>query len=139
MFFSYAKALDPDNWFVIDEETAEIKLNKKPDRESPFLVNGTYYANILAISKGKAVIKPLLLPSGIQLSSCTTVFVVDHLITALAVEIYLKKGLKDKNKQQKKCLMSLIARQRRGFACADLNIFHFYLLHSWWRQVIDLI
>lgn len=50
---SYAKAYDPDNWFTIDEETAEIKLNKKPDRESPFLVNGTYIGKLLAISKGK--------------------------------------------------------------------------------------
>ncbi|KAM9849232.1 uncharacterized protein ACBR49_008487 [Aulostomus maculatus] len=48
---SYAKAHDPDNWFTIDEETAEIKLNKVPDRESPFLVNGTYIAKILAITK----------------------------------------------------------------------------------------
>uniref|UniRef100_A0A3B5LDF3 Cadherin domain-containing protein n=1 Tax=Xiphophorus couchianus TaxID=32473 RepID=A0A3B5LDF3_9TELE len=48
---SYAKAYDPDNWFTVDEETAEIKLNKQPDRESPFLVNGTYIAKILAISK----------------------------------------------------------------------------------------
>lgn len=49
---SYAKGLDPDNWFTIDEKTAEIKLNKVPDRESPFLVNGVYMAKILAISKG---------------------------------------------------------------------------------------
>uniref|UniRef100_A0A3P8U4L9 Si:ch73-74h11.1 n=1 Tax=Amphiprion percula TaxID=161767 RepID=A0A3P8U4L9_AMPPE len=48
---SYAKAYDPDNWFTIDEETAEIKLNKVPDRESPFLVNGTYIAKILAMTK----------------------------------------------------------------------------------------
>ncbi|TNN68274.1 Desmoglein-2 [Liparis tanakae] len=48
---SYAKAYDPDNWFTIDPETAEIKLNKAPDRESPFLVNGTYIAKILAITK----------------------------------------------------------------------------------------
>ncbi|XP_051803252.1 desmoglein-2-like [Acanthochromis polyacanthus] len=47
----YAKAYDPDNWFTIDEETAEIKLNKVPDRESPFLVNGTYIAKILAMTK----------------------------------------------------------------------------------------
>ncbi|XP_054646035.1 desmoglein-2.1-like [Dunckerocampus dactyliophorus] len=50
---SYAKAYDPDNWFTVDEETAEIKLNKAPDRESPFVVNGTYIAKILAISKDK--------------------------------------------------------------------------------------
>ncbi|KAM9365904.1 desmoglein-2.1 [Pholidichthys leucotaenia] len=47
---SYAKGYDPGNWLVIDEETAEIKL-KVPDRESPFVVNGTYIAKILAISK----------------------------------------------------------------------------------------
>uniref|UniRef100_A0A3Q0QS60 Si:ch73-74h11.1 n=1 Tax=Amphilophus citrinellus TaxID=61819 RepID=A0A3Q0QS60_AMPCI len=48
---SYAKGYDPDNWFTIDEETAEIKLNKVLDRESPFLRNGTYIGKILAISK----------------------------------------------------------------------------------------
>lgn len=62
---SYAKAYDPDNWFTIDEETAEIKLNKVPDRESPFLVNGTYIAKILAITNGK--VTPL---STIKLPSC---------------------------------------------------------------------
>lgn len=51
-WFSYAKAYDPDNWFIIDEETAEIKLTKAPDRESPFLVNGTYIAEIVALTKG---------------------------------------------------------------------------------------
>lgn len=49
----YAKGLDPDNWLIIDPKTAEIKLNKKPDRESHFLVNGTYYAEILSITEGK--------------------------------------------------------------------------------------
>ncbi|KAM3876234.1 desmoglein-2.1-like [Diretmus argenteus] len=48
---SYAKAYDPDNWFTVDEETAEIKLNKVPDRESKFLVNGTYIAKILCMTK----------------------------------------------------------------------------------------
>uniref|UniRef100_A0A9J8AFG1 Desmoglein 2 n=1 Tax=Cyprinus carpio carpio TaxID=630221 RepID=A0A9J8AFG1_CYPCA len=46
----YAKAYDPDNWISIDTDTAEIKLNKVPDRESPFVVNGTYYAKILCIT-----------------------------------------------------------------------------------------
>lgn len=55
LWFSYAKAYDPDNWFTIDEETAEIKLNKVPDRESLFLVNGTYIAKILAMTKGKTI------------------------------------------------------------------------------------
>ncbi|KAG9348067.1 hypothetical protein JZ751_004092 [Albula glossodonta] len=49
----YAKGFDPDNWLVIDEETAEIRLNKVPDRESKYLVNGTYYAKILSITQGK--------------------------------------------------------------------------------------
>ncbi|XP_070775400.1 desmoglein-2-like protein [Enoplosus armatus] len=46
----YAKIRDDDNWLIIDENTADIKLNKLPDRESKFLVNGTYYAKIICIS-----------------------------------------------------------------------------------------
>ncbi|XDV41905.1 hypothetical protein PO909_010686 [Leuciscus waleckii] len=46
----YAKAYDPDNWISINVDTAEIKLNKLPDRESPYVVNGTYYAKILCIT-----------------------------------------------------------------------------------------
>uniref|UniRef100_A0A4W5NDA5 Cadherin domain-containing protein n=1 Tax=Hucho hucho TaxID=62062 RepID=A0A4W5NDA5_9TELE len=46
----YAKISDVDNWLIIDEKTAEIKLNKVPDRESKYLVNGTYYAKIIAIT-----------------------------------------------------------------------------------------
>ncbi|KAL1022682.1 hypothetical protein UPYG_G00030970 [Umbra pygmaea] len=47
----YAKSYDPDNWVTIDEETAEIKLTKVPDRESKFLVNGTYFAKILCMTQ----------------------------------------------------------------------------------------
>ncbi|XP_070687719.1 desmoglein-2.1-like [Pempheris klunzingeri] len=46
----YAKVSDPDNWLTIDPNTAGIKLNKKPDRESPYLVNGTYVAKVLCIT-----------------------------------------------------------------------------------------
>ncbi|XP_026169693.1 desmoglein-2-like [Mastacembelus armatus] len=46
----YAKIRDDDNWLIIDEKTADIKLNKLPDRESKFLVNGTYYAEIICIN-----------------------------------------------------------------------------------------
>ncbi|XP_062849480.1 desmoglein-2-like protein [Trichomycterus rosablanca] len=46
----YVKGQDFDNWLSIDEKTAEIRLNKYPDRESTFLVNGTYYAKILCIT-----------------------------------------------------------------------------------------
>uniref|UniRef100_UPI001ED82BB2 desmoglein-2-like n=1 Tax=Scatophagus argus TaxID=75038 RepID=UPI001ED82BB2 len=47
----YAKGSDPDNWLTIDPKTAEIKLNKMPDRESEFLVNGTYFAKVLCITE----------------------------------------------------------------------------------------
>ncbi|XP_041912962.1 desmoglein-2 [Alosa sapidissima] len=47
----YAEGFDPDNWLTIDEDTAEIRLNKMPDRESPFLKNGTYYAEVLCLSQ----------------------------------------------------------------------------------------
>ncbi|XP_031431150.1 desmoglein-2-like [Clupea harengus] len=47
----YAKGKDPDNWFTIDPETAEIRLNKLPDRESPFLQNGTYLAEVLCLTQ----------------------------------------------------------------------------------------
>ncbi|KAF3835609.1 hypothetical protein F7725_028167 [Dissostichus mawsoni] len=33
----YAKGYDPENWLLIDSETAEIRLQKVPDRESPYL------------------------------------------------------------------------------------------------------
>ncbi|KAG7214811.1 hypothetical protein INR49_010703, partial [Caranx melampygus] len=47
----YVKIYDMDNWLIIDENTADIKLNKLPDRESKFLVNGTYYAKIICVTK----------------------------------------------------------------------------------------
>lgn len=46
---SYAKGYDPDNLLSIDPETAEIRLLRAPDRESPFVKNGTYIAKILAM------------------------------------------------------------------------------------------
>lgn len=53
--FRYAKGQDVDNWLIIDERTADIRLNKIPDYESKFLVNNTYYAHIICITKGKSV------------------------------------------------------------------------------------
>ncbi|KAG9282786.1 desmoglein-2 isoform X1 [Astyanax mexicanus] len=47
----YAKGYDPDNWLSINEQTSEIKLVKTPDRESTFLVNGTYFAKIICITQ----------------------------------------------------------------------------------------
>ncbi|XP_016319947.1 desmoglein-2-like [Sinocyclocheilus anshuiensis] len=46
----YAKGLDVDNWLIIDERTADIRLNKMPDYESKFLTNGTYYSQIICIT-----------------------------------------------------------------------------------------
>ncbi|NP_001410785.1 desmoglein-2-like protein precursor [Danio rerio] len=46
----YAKGQDVDNWLIIDEKTADIRLNKIPDYESVFLKNYTYYAHILCIT-----------------------------------------------------------------------------------------
>lgn len=51
--FRYAKGSDPDNWLTVDEKTGDIRLNKAPDRESKYLVNGTYYAKVLCMSQGK--------------------------------------------------------------------------------------
>ncbi|XP_041646406.1 desmoglein-2-like [Cheilinus undulatus] len=47
---TYLKGSDPDNWLSIDSKTAEIKLNKLPDRESNYLINGTYKAEVLCIT-----------------------------------------------------------------------------------------
>ncbi|XP_067274613.1 desmoglein-2.1-like [Pseudorasbora parva] len=47
----YFKASDPDNWLRINETTGAVRLNKAPDRESKFLVNGTYYAAIYSITQ----------------------------------------------------------------------------------------
>ncbi|KAK7158498.1 hypothetical protein R3I94_004963 [Phoxinus phoxinus] len=46
----YAKGQDVDNWLIIDERTADIRLNKIPDYESKFLVNRTYYGHIICIT-----------------------------------------------------------------------------------------
>lgn len=52
--FRYAKGKDVDNWLIIDERTADIRLNKIPDYESKFLINNTYYAHIICITNGKS-------------------------------------------------------------------------------------
>lgn len=51
--FRYAEGYDPDNWISVNKDTAEITLHTVPDRESPFVVNGTYYVKILCITDGK--------------------------------------------------------------------------------------
>lgn len=52
----YAKILDRDNWLIIDEKTADIRLNKMPDRESKYLKNGTYYAEVICITNGEFIV-----------------------------------------------------------------------------------
>ncbi|XP_061150985.1 desmoglein-2-like protein isoform X1 [Syngnathus typhle] len=47
----YVRYRDDDNWLIVNEKNAEIRLNKLPDRESKFLINGTYYAQIICISQ----------------------------------------------------------------------------------------
>lgn len=49
----YAKIRDDDNWLIVDEKTADIRLIKLPDRESKYLINGTYYAKIICITNGE--------------------------------------------------------------------------------------
>uniref|UniRef100_A0A8C3SMF4 Desmoglein 2 n=1 Tax=Chelydra serpentina TaxID=8475 RepID=A0A8C3SMF4_CHESE len=47
---TYVKKNDVDNWITIDSTTAEIKLIKRPDYESSYVINGTYTVNIVAIT-----------------------------------------------------------------------------------------
>uniref|UniRef100_A0A3B3RZU8 Cadherin domain-containing protein n=1 Tax=Paramormyrops kingsleyae TaxID=1676925 RepID=A0A3B3RZU8_9TELE len=43
----YAKDYDPEQLLSINETTAEVKLNKVPDRESRFVKDGIYYAKVI--------------------------------------------------------------------------------------------
>ncbi|XP_078073111.1 desmoglein-2-like [Mustelus asterias] len=53
----YAKNSDPANYFNINPETGEITLNKLPDRESDYVVDGKYTTTILAIDNDGPVPK----------------------------------------------------------------------------------
>ncbi|XP_067834077.1 desmoglein-2-like [Heptranchias perlo] len=46
----YAKNTDPANWLVINSETGEVTFVGVPDRESKYVINGSYTATILAIN-----------------------------------------------------------------------------------------
>ncbi|KAF5892316.1 desmoglein-2-like, partial [Clarias magur] len=52
----YVKGEDVDDWLSINEKTGEIRLKKYPDRESRFLIVGTYYTKILCITNETTVI-----------------------------------------------------------------------------------
>ncbi|XP_072568951.1 desmoglein-2.1-like isoform X2 [Paramormyrops kingsleyae] len=47
----YAKDYDPEQLLSINETTAEVKLNKVPDRESKFVKDGIYYAKVIGVMK----------------------------------------------------------------------------------------
>ncbi|NXU74711.1 DSG2 protein, partial [Oreotrochilus melanogaster] len=46
----YTKGSDTANWITIDPTTGEIRLAKKLDHESPYVVNGTYTFTILGVT-----------------------------------------------------------------------------------------
>lgn len=46
---------DPAAWFRINPTTAVITFNKVIDRESIYVVNGVYTAEVLAITTGKKI------------------------------------------------------------------------------------
>ncbi|NXI42577.1 DSG2 protein, partial [Galbula dea] len=48
----YMKGKDPANWITIDSATGEIRLNKKLDYESHYVVNGTYTITMLGVTTG---------------------------------------------------------------------------------------
>ncbi|XP_071410718.1 desmoglein-2-like isoform X1 [Pithys albifrons albifrons] len=47
---TYMKERDPANWITIDPITGEIRLAKKLDYESPYVVNGTYTITMLGVT-----------------------------------------------------------------------------------------
>uniref|UniRef100_A0A8C4TY60 Desmoglein 1 n=1 Tax=Falco tinnunculus TaxID=100819 RepID=A0A8C4TY60_FALTI len=48
----YSIGRDPGAWFRINQNTGEITLNKVIDRESIYVINGQYKAEVLAITRG---------------------------------------------------------------------------------------
>ncbi|XP_075561362.1 desmoglein-4 [Pelecanus crispus] len=48
----YRIGRDPGAWFRINQNTGEITLNKVIDRESIYVMNGQYRAEVLAITRG---------------------------------------------------------------------------------------
>nr|XP_009932550.1 PREDICTED: LOW QUALITY PROTEIN: desmoglein-1-gamma-like [Opisthocomus hoazin] len=48
----YSIGRDPGAWFRINQNTGEITLNRVIDRESVYVINGQYKAEVLAITRG---------------------------------------------------------------------------------------
>ncbi|NXF53940.1 DSG4 protein, partial [Oceanites oceanicus] len=49
--YSYSIGRDPGAWFRINQNTGEITLSKVIDRESIYVINGQYRAEVLAITR----------------------------------------------------------------------------------------
>ncbi|NXK97173.1 DSG1A protein, partial [Formicarius rufipectus] len=49
----YSIGRDPAAWFRINQNTGEITLNKVINRDSIYVINGQYKAEVLAITRGK--------------------------------------------------------------------------------------
>uniref|UniRef100_A0A8C1FVP0 Cadherin 26, tandem duplicate 2 n=1 Tax=Cyprinus carpio TaxID=7962 RepID=A0A8C1FVP0_CYPCA len=50
--FTFVKGEDTDGWITIDEKTGQVSTIKILDRESPFVINGTYTATLYAVEEG---------------------------------------------------------------------------------------
>ncbi len=44
---------DIDKWITIDANTGQVSTFKILDRESPFVINGSYSATLYAVDEGK--------------------------------------------------------------------------------------
>ncbi|XP_050953272.1 cadherin-like protein 26 [Labeo rohita] len=50
--FKFVKGEDIDGWITIDAQTGKVSTSKILDRESPFVINGTYIATVHAVDDG---------------------------------------------------------------------------------------
>ncbi|XP_016098104.1 cadherin-like protein 26 isoform X2 [Sinocyclocheilus grahami] len=50
--FKFLKGEDIDKWLTIDAKTGQVSTIKILDRESPFVINGTYIATLYAVDEG---------------------------------------------------------------------------------------
>ncbi|XP_016418702.1 B-cadherin-like [Sinocyclocheilus rhinocerous] len=50
--FTFVKGEDIDGWITVDAKTGQVSTAKILDRESPFVINGTYIATLYAVDDG---------------------------------------------------------------------------------------
>ncbi|XP_042272827.1 desmoglein-2-like [Thunnus maccoyii] len=113
----YAKGYDPDNWLLIDPDTAEIRLQKAPDRESPFVVNGTYYAEILSLSQdipSKTATGTIALQVGDVNDNCPTLTNRVQYICSDTEVVNITAKDEDGDPNSAPLAFSLVAEERRG-------------------------